>query len=69
MNKLETFIQMVNLYEDLEQPFYTKRLKFWKDQRQYVQNILDKGWEPTPKQLQIVEGNIENLTRVVKSLS
>jgi len=68
MNTLVTFIEMVNLYEGLEKPFYTKRLKFWIDQKVYVQKILEKDWEPTPMQLQIVQGNIENLSRVVKSL-
>lgn len=69
MNTLETFIEMVTLYEGLEKPFYTKRLKFWIDQKVYVQKILDKDWEPTPMQLQIVQSNIESLSKVVKSLA
>ena len=61
MEEITNFVDSVEIYLKVEDPSYTKRISYWKKQRDYAQLIIDKNWMPTPKQKAIINSNAEAL--------
>ena len=68
MEEIRKFVDSVNIYLQLENPVYTKRISYWKKQRDYAQMIIDKNWMPTPHQRSIIKSNNQSLTDLVVKL-
>ena len=68
MEEIRKFVDSVNIYLQLENPSYTKRISYWKKQRDYAQMIIDKNWMPTPQQRSIIKSNSQSLTDLVVKL-
>ena len=69
MEEIIQFVESVNIYLQMENPVYTKRISYWKKQRDYAQMILDNEYEPTPRQLSIIKGNTDSLVQLVNKIS
>ena len=62
-------VKGVEIYKQLEDPTYTQRIQYWDKQAEYASKVLEKGWEPTPKQAEIFQSNFERLSQLVLKLS
>ena len=65
MKEAKTLVEYCDIYLGLLNPFYSKKINYWKKQRAYAQMIVDKGWDPSPTQISIFRSNIDELQRSI----